>query len=74
MENNMKTQNLLLFFLAAFIPFDAFAVCGYNLPRSYKKAEVIINHNASNMNDVGKISIGFDKRTGKKNKVEFIRK
>jgi hypothetical protein len=39
-----------------------------------QKAEVIINHNASNMNDVGKISIGFDKRTGKKNNVEFIRK
>jgi hypothetical protein len=39
-----------------------------------KKEEVIINHNASNMNDVGKISIGFDKRTGKKNHIEFIRK
>jgi hypothetical protein len=39
-----------------------------------KKEEVIINHNASNMNDVGKISIGFDKRTGKKNNIEFIRK
>lgn len=39
-----------------------------------KKEEVIINHNASNMNDVGKITIGFDKRTGKKNNIEFIRK
>jgi 2',3'-cyclic-nucleotide 2'-phosphodiesterase (5'-nucleotidase family) len=39
-----------------------------------KKEEVIINHNASNINDIGKIAIGFDKRTGKKNNVEFIRK
>ena len=39
-----------------------------------KKEEVIINHNASNINDIGKISIGFDKRTGKKNNIEFIRK
>jgi hypothetical protein len=39
-----------------------------------KKEEVIINHNASNLNDVGKITIGFDKRTGKKNHIEFIRK
>lgn len=38
------------------------------------KEEVIINHSSSNVNELGKISIGFDKHTGKKSNIVFVRK